>query len=131
MTRRPPTRPLHFASAHMIRRIGLMLLWAVALVGLLLAGAFAVAQTTTGKRLIAEVLGRALSSADTTVRLTGLDGLIPFDFRLAQLRLADAQGLAGAGRSARFGVAFGLAARAPGDRPAERASARLASPAAR
>ena len=69
-----------------------MLAWAVGSVGLLLAGAFAVAQTATGKRLIAELLGRALSSADTTVRLTGLDGLIPFDFRLAQLRMADPQG---------------------------------------
>ncbi len=70
-----------------------MLVWAVGSVGLLLAGTFAVAQTATGKWLIAELLGRALSSADTTVRLTGLDGLIPFDFRLAQLRMADAQGV--------------------------------------
>ena len=77
----------------MIRRIGLMLVWAVGSVGLLLAGTFAVAQTAPGKRLIAELLGRALSSADTTVRLTGLDGLIPFDFRLAQLRMADPQGV--------------------------------------
>jgi translocation and assembly module TamB len=76
----------------MIRRIVLMLVWAVALVGLALAGAFAFAQTGTGQRLIAEQLGRALSSAETTVRLQGLDGLIPFDFRLAQLRLADAEG---------------------------------------
>ena len=70
-----------------------MLAWAVGLVGLLIAGAFALAQTAPGQRLIAEVLGRALSSADTTVRLTGLDGLIPFDFRLAQLRMADRQGV--------------------------------------
>jgi translocation and assembly module TamB len=76
----------------MIRRIGLMLALAVGLVGLALAGAFALAQTTTGKWLIAELLGRALSSADSTVRLTGLDGRIPFDFRLAQLRVADPQG---------------------------------------
>ena len=39
--------------------------------------------------------------------------------------------LAGAGRSARVGVACGLAARAPRHRAAERASARPASPAAR
>ena len=77
----------------MIRRIGLMLVWAVGSVGLLLAGTFAVAQTATGKWLIAELVGRALSSADTTVRLTGLDGLIPFDFRLAQLRMADPEGV--------------------------------------
>ena len=75
----------------MIRRIGLMLLWALALVALA-CRRIRLAQTAPGKRLIAELLGRALSSADTTVRLTGLDGLIPFDFRLAQLRVADAQG---------------------------------------
>ena len=68
-----------------------MLVWAVALVGLVLTGAFAFAQTGTGKRLIAEQLGRALSSAETTVRLQGLDGLVPFDFRLEQLRMADAE----------------------------------------
>jgi translocation and assembly module TamB len=76
----------------MTRRIVLMLVWALALVGFVLAGAFAFAQTETGKRLLAEQLGRALSSAETTVRLAGLDGLIPFDFRLKRLRMADAEG---------------------------------------
>ena len=69
-----------------------MLVWAVALVGLVLAGAFAFAQTEPGQRLIAGQLGRALSTAGTTVRLEGLDGLVPFDFRLEQLRMADAAG---------------------------------------
>src|SRR5262245_32340753 len=77
----------------MIRRIGLMLVWVVGSVGVVLAGTFALAQTATGKWVVAELLGRVLSSADTTVRLSGLDGLIPFDFRLAQLRTADAGGV--------------------------------------
>ena len=76
----------------MIRRIGLMLVWVVALVVLAIAGVFGLAQTDAGKRLIAEQLGRALSSADTTARLEGLGGLIPFDLRLERLRLADAEG---------------------------------------
>ncbi|HZA65857.1 MAG TPA: translocation/assembly module TamB domain-containing protein [Geminicoccaceae bacterium] len=76
----------------MFRRIGLMLAWAVALVGLVVAGAIGFAQTETGKRLISDQIGRALTGAGTTVRLDGLDGLIPFDLRLAQLRVADAEG---------------------------------------
>jgi translocation and assembly module TamB len=76
----------------MVRRIALLLLWAVGLVGVVLGGAFAFAQTGTGKRLLADRLSGALSSAKTTVRVQGLDGLIPFDFRLEQLRMADAEG---------------------------------------
>ncbi|MGH6899130.1 MAG: hypothetical protein ACREJ5_21705, partial [Geminicoccaceae bacterium] len=76
----------------MIRRIGLMLVWAVALVVLAIAGAFGFAQTDAGRRLIAGQLGRALTSAGTTAHLEGLHGLIPFDLRLERLRLADAEG---------------------------------------
>ena len=76
----------------MMRRTVLILAWALASVCLLLAGAFAFAQTSFGQRLIAEQMGRALSNAETSVRLTGLHGLIPFDFRLERLRLADATG---------------------------------------
>jgi hypothetical protein len=76
----------------MLRRIGLILAWAVALVGLAFAGAFGFAQTATGKRLISDQIGRALSDAGTTVRLAGLDGLIPVDFRLQRLRVADSEG---------------------------------------
>jgi translocation and assembly module TamB len=76
----------------MMRRTVLTLAWALAAVCLLLAGAFAFAQTGAGKRFLAEQISRALSDARTSVRLTGLHGLIPFDLRLEQLRLADAQG---------------------------------------
>jgi translocation and assembly module TamB len=76
----------------MMRRTVLTLAWALASVCLLLAAAFAFAQTGIGKRLLAEQIGRALSDAGTNVRLTGLHGRIPFDLRLEQLRLADAKG---------------------------------------
>ena len=76
----------------MMRRTVLILAWALASVCLLLAGAFAFAQTSFGQRLIAEQMGRALSNAETSVRLTGLHGLVPFDVRLERLRLADATG---------------------------------------
>ena len=86
------TPPLLDHAALMLRRIGLLLLWAVALLGLAIAATFAFAQTGPGKRLIAEQIGRALTSADTTVRLEGLQGLVPFDMRLQRLRMADTEG---------------------------------------
>jgi translocation and assembly module TamB len=66
--------------------------WAIALIVLAVAGAFAFAQTTTGKRVIADQLGKALTSPDSMVQLEGLNGLIPFDMRLEQLRMDDAEG---------------------------------------
>src|SRR5690606_17650146 len=70
----------------------LIVVWALAFVGLLLAGAFALAQTGFGQRVIAAQLSRALSDAGTTVEVRGLGGLIPFDFRIEQVRLADGEG---------------------------------------
>jgi translocation and assembly module TamB len=76
----------------MMRRTVLIVAWSLASVCVLLAGAFAFAQTGLGKRLIAEQISRALSDARTSARVTGLDGWIPFDFQIEQLRLADAEG---------------------------------------
>ncbi|HEX2479360.1 MAG TPA: translocation/assembly module TamB domain-containing protein [Geminicoccaceae bacterium] len=76
----------------MMRRTVLTLAWVLASVCLLLAGAFAFAQTDLGKRLIAKQISRALSDAQTSARVTGLQGLMPFDFEVEQLRLADAAG---------------------------------------
>ena len=77
----------------MMRRTLLIAAWALALVCLLLAGAFAFAQTSFGQRLIAQQISRALSDAETSVQLVGLQGLIPFDVRLEQLSLADTKGV--------------------------------------
>lgn len=76
----------------MMRRTVLIAVWAVASVCLLLTGLFAFAQTSFGQRLIAEQVSRALSDVETRAQLAGLQGLIPFDFRLERLRLADAEG---------------------------------------
>ncbi len=76
----------------MARRIGLALGLALGSVLLLLACAFALAQTGPGKRLIAAALERALASPGSTVEIQGLDGLIPFDLRLARLSMADDRG---------------------------------------
>lgn len=76
----------------MLRRIGLILVGALALVVLAIAGVFALAQAGAGKRVIADQLGRFLSGPDTTVRVHGLEGLVPFDFRLQRVSIADAEG---------------------------------------
>jgi translocation and assembly module TamB len=76
-----------------MRRTLIIAAWALASICLLCAGAFALAQTRFGQRLIAQQISRALSDAETSVKLTGLRGLLPFDLRLEQLSLADAQGV--------------------------------------
>lgn len=77
----------------MMRRTVLIAVWALALIGLLVGGAFALAQTGFGQRLIAKQLGRALSDAETTVEVRGLSGLVPFDVRIERIRLFDRAGL--------------------------------------
>ncbi len=76
----------------MARRIGLALGLALGLVLLLLVCVFALAQTGPGKRLMAAALERALASPGSTVEVQGLEGLIPFDLRLARLTMADDRG---------------------------------------
>ena len=57
----------------MMRRTVLIVVWALALAGLLLAGAFAFAQTGFGQRLIAEQLSRytAGEPLSTVARIFG------------------------------------------------------------
>jgi translocation and assembly module TamB len=77
----------------MLRRI----LWTIA--GLLavlvlgLGGLLAYAQTRSGKDHIARFLERQLATPERRIELAGLDGFLPFDLRLAELRLSDADGV--------------------------------------
>ena len=77
----------------MLRRIGIA---SACLLGLLLAlaaGAFGLAQTRWAQDRIATLLAGALGTADAPAEVTGLSGFLPFDMRLAQLRLRDAEGV--------------------------------------
>ena len=77
----------------MVRRVGLAVGVALGLVLCLIGAAFAFAQTGPGQRLIGGVLERVLSSPQTRVEVTGLGGFVPFDLHLAELRLADPEGV--------------------------------------
>ena len=59
---------------------------------LLLALAFALAQTPPGRSLLAAALGRALADPDERITITGLAGFIPFDMTVERIEIADAQG---------------------------------------
>ena len=77
----------------MVRRIGLALLSALALIVLLIAAAFGLAQTGYGKRLIASQLGALLTTPETAVEITGLEGLVPVDMRIGRITAADDEGV--------------------------------------
>jgi translocation and assembly module TamB len=77
----------------MARRVGLALGVALGLVFLVIIAAFGFAQTSAGQRLLAAQLERALAGPGTRVEAIRLEGLIPFDLRLARLTLADAEGV--------------------------------------
>ena len=77
----------------MIRRIGLALLAALALIVLLIAAIFGLAQTGYGKRLIASQLGAMLTTPDLAVAITGLEGLVPVDMRIGRITAADGEGV--------------------------------------
>ena len=70
-------------------RIGSYILVAlVAVLGL----AFAGVQTAPGKRLLASVISSAASSPDQKIRITGVEGFVPTDIRVAQIEIADRTG---------------------------------------
>ena len=77
----------------MIRRIGLALLAALALIVLLIAATFGLAQTGYGKRLIASQLGALLTTPDLAVEITGLGGLVPVDMRIGRITASDGDGI--------------------------------------
>ncbi|MGH6886912.1 MAG: hypothetical protein ACREGK_12660, partial [Geminicoccales bacterium] len=77
----------------MLRRVGLALLVAVALVLLLIAGTFGLAQTGFGKRMIVTQLSALLSTPGMAVEITGLQGTVPIDMRLGRVTVADRDGV--------------------------------------
>src|SRR5437016_1206494 len=76
-----------------VLRKGLKILAAVGigLVALIVVAAAAM-QTRTGKDLLGELVARALSGPDMTARVGTIEGMVPFDMRVSELRLADASG---------------------------------------
>jgi translocation and assembly module TamB len=69
------------------------LLYAIGLLLLLVIGAIVFVQTGSGKRLLTSELSRQLSTEDASIEIDGLDGFVPFDMQLSQLRLADRDGV--------------------------------------
>lgn len=60
----------------------------VAVIGLTFAGV----QTAPGKRLLASVASNLASSPDQQIRITGIDGFVPTDLRVARVEIADRTG---------------------------------------
>ncbi|MDB5487638.1 MAG: hypothetical protein JWQ58_1353 [Reyranella sp.] len=71
-----------------LRIIALVVVALVAVLGL----AFAGVQTAPGKRLLASVISGAASSPGQQVRITGIDGFVPTDLRVARIEVADRTG---------------------------------------
>ncbi|MGI9508794.1 MAG: translocation/assembly module TamB domain-containing protein [Geminicoccaceae bacterium] len=70
--------------------------WFFLVLGLLLlvlVGGIALLQTGPAKRLLAEQLSSLLSTADTGIEISGIQGWIPLDMRVKHLRLADRDGI--------------------------------------
>jgi translocation and assembly module TamB len=54
--------------------------------------AFAGMQTTPGKRLLADLASTLASSPDQQIRISGIDGFVPTDLRVARIEIADPTG---------------------------------------
>ena len=76
----------------MLRRLGLAVLGLVALLLVLAAGLFGLAQTGWAQDRLASFLARQLGEPGRPAEVSGLRGFLPFDLRLARLRLPDADG---------------------------------------
>lgn len=68
--------------------VGAVLLVLVVVVG----SGFALLQTGPGKAWLAGTITRLASSADARVKIAGITGTVPFDMRVAQIRISDARG---------------------------------------
>ncbi len=76
----------------MIRRALRWSLYAVGLILLLIAAVIAALQTAPGKRLLASQLSAVLTTADSGIEITGIEGWIPVDMRIGGIRLSDRDG---------------------------------------
>lgn len=72
----------------LLRITASLLVAVVAVLGL----AFTGVQTAPGKRLLASVASNLASSPDQQIRITGIDGFVPTDLRVARVEIADRTG---------------------------------------
>ena len=73
-----------------------LLRWTLYVVGallLLVAGALAFLQTDPGKRLLASELSSRLSTPESGIEITDIEGWLPLDMRVGSLRLSDRDGV--------------------------------------
>ena len=76
-----------------MRRLFRWLLYAVALLLILVVGAIGFLQTGPGKRLLALQLSASLSSPGSGFEIAEIEGWIPLDMRVGSLELADREGV--------------------------------------
>ena len=76
----------------MLRRLGIAVLGLLALVLVVAAGLFGLAQTGWAQQRLAAFLAEQLGEPGRPAEVGGLGGLLPFDVRLARLRLPDREG---------------------------------------
>ena len=77
----------------MLRKLAIILGVLLGLAVLLVAGAFGLAQTRFGQDRLAALIARQLGTPEQPAEVEGLSGFLPFDMRLALLRLRDPQGV--------------------------------------
>lgn len=79
-----------------MRRIALKILLgcglSLAVLLVLLGAGFAWLQTGAGKAWLADTVSDLASTPEMRIQITGLTGTVPFDMRVAQIRLSDARG---------------------------------------
>lgn len=76
----------------MLRRSLKVVLLGMALLLILLVGAWALLQTPPAKRGLASLAGSLASTPDAGVRIEGIQGLLPFDTQVGQVTLTDGKG---------------------------------------
>jgi translocation and assembly module TamB len=75
-----------------MRRAGKIALGTVGALLAVIAAGFAYLQTGEGRASLASAASRALSSPTGTIKIGAIEGLVPFDMRVAQIVMSDAGG---------------------------------------
>ena len=76
-----------------LKRLGVATVGTLTALALLAVALYGTAQTRFGRNWIAERLAAALSSPGAPATVSGLEGSVPGDLRVAEISLSDAQGV--------------------------------------
>ena len=75
-----------------IRRIAKITAITLLLLVVVIAALFGAVQTDAGRNLLAETIGDAVSGPDFGLEVRGIDGFVPFDMTVAEIRIRDGAG---------------------------------------